>query len=296
MGGGERSLPLFPAFMVPQRDEATTQRKGEIRMHRTQIVAGNWKMHKNPRQAGEFVEALGVRLRERPDLAAPLAEDKVELALFPTALCLADAMRARREIPVTLGAQNAHWETHGAFTGEMGATMFADMGCGYILIGHSERRHLFHETEEDLARKLRAVLATSARCLFCVGELLEEREADCTQEVLRRQFCSATEGLTSEQMAEQVVLAYEPVWAIGTGRTASDEDAQEGCAFLRRLSAERFGDATAEKLRVLYGGSVKPSNTEGLMRQKDIDGLLVGGASLDVESFVAILEAAERTL
>ena len=109
-------------------------------MHRTQIVAGNWKMHKNPRQAGEFVEALGVRLRERPDLAAPLAEGKVELALFPTALCLADAMRARREIPVTLGAQNAHWETHGAFTGEMGAGMFADMGCGYILIGHSERR------------------------------------------------------------------------------------------------------------------------------------------------------------
>lgn len=263
---------------------------------RTKMIAGNWKMHHRPQEARAFVEELGRVLRARNELYGPLKEGVAEAVLFPTALSLAAVQDALGDLPVSLGAQNAHWEDHGAFTGEIGAPMLADFGCAYILIGHSERRHLFHETEVELARKLRAVLSTSARCLFCVGELLEEREAGKTHQVLERQLLGALEGVTIPDLTDRFAVAYEPVWAIGTGKTASDGDAEEGCGYIRRLVADRYGQETAQHLQVLYGGSVKPGNTAGLMAQGNIDGLLVGGASLEVPSFVGILEAALGTL
>jgi triosephosphate isomerase (TIM) len=250
---------------------------------RTPFVTANWKMHKTVAETAAFARAL------RP-LVASVGD--VEIAIAPpfTALgALADALAGTR---VALAAQNAHFEKSGAFTGEVSVAMLAELGCRYVILGHSERRQLFGETDEIVAKKVRAVQAAGLRPILCVGELLVEREAGRTFDVLRRQVADSL-ALADAARADELVVAYEPVWAIGTGRTATPELAQEAHAFIRTRLADKFG-ARAGQIRLQYGGSVKPENAAELLAQPDIDGALVGGASLDPEGFSAIIRARAR--
>jgi triosephosphate isomerase len=196
---------------------------------------------------------------------------------------------------IRLGAQNLHWERSGAFTGEISATMLRALFVKYVIIGHSERRALFGETDEMVQRKVHTALEAGLRPIMCVGETLAERESDSVQKVLRRQVKEGLKGVGSDHSSE-IVLAYEPIWAIGTGRTATPAQAEEVHAFLRSLLAELFDKTAADRIRIQYGVSVKPENTEDLMRQPNIDGALVGGASLDAHSFARIIRATEKTL
>jgi triosephosphate isomerase len=192
---------------------------------------------------------------------------------------------------IEIGGQNLHWCKEGAFTGEVSADMLVAAGAKWVLIGHSERRQYFAETDADVLKKTQAALEAGLKPIICVGERIEERKANRTDEILMRQFAAGVAGLTEEQFA-RVAIAYEPVWAIGTGLTATPETASEAHQLIRNEAAARFGQDAANQLRILYGGSVKPDNVEGLMRQEQIDGALVGGASLDPESFAKIVRAA----
>ena len=212
----------------------------------------------------------------------------VDVVVCPPMPWLSDAADLLKGSTLSVGAQNVHWEPHGAFTGEVGAAMLAGT-VEFVIIGHSERRHLFGESDQDTARKLEAVLALDMKPILAVGELREEREAGRTPKVLRRQLLAAFGDI--ERLPEGFVIAYEPVWAIGTGLTATPETAQLACADVRAIVAERFGEDTAAACRVQYGGSVNAENAEVLARQPDIDGLLVGGASLKADSFAAICRA-----
>jgi triosephosphate isomerase len=225
----------------------------------------------------------------------PKDYDEVEVVVCPafTALRSVQTTLEGDRIPIGLGAQNCHFEAQGAFTGEVSAPMLAKLHVQYVIVGHSERRELFGETDELVAKKLRAVQAAGLRPILCVGELLAEREAGRTFDVLARQLAGSLAGADSAK-ATEVVVAYEPVWAIGTGRTATPELAQEAHAFVRARLADRFG-ADAGRIRIQYGGSVKPDNAAELLAQPDIDGALVGGASLDPESFSAIIRSRERS-
>ena len=251
---------------------------------RTALVVANWKMHKTVAESLAFAQALGPALA---DLRG------VEVAVAPPFTALAALQNALAGTAVALAAQNAHFEKSGAFTGEISVAMLAELGVRYVILGHSERRQLFGETDEGIAKKLRAVQAAGLRPILCVGELLAEREAGRTFDVLARQLAGALGGADSAQAVE-LVVAYEPVWAIGTGRTATPELAQEAHAFIRARLADRFG-ANAGRIRIQYGGSVKPENAAELLGQPDIDGALVGGASLDPESFSAIIRSRERS-
>jgi triosephosphate isomerase len=235
-------------------------------------------MHKRVGEALRFVEDLAPKIQDL---------EGVEVVIAPPYTALEPLKGAVAATPIQLAGQNVHHEPQGAFTGEVSVSMLADVGCRYVIVGHSERRHVFGETNEQIARKARAVLNGGLRLILCVGETLEEREEDRTFDVLREQILSALEGVTEEQ-ASELVMAYEPVWAIGTGRTATPELAQEAHRFVRECLRKSFGDA-ADLIRIQYGGSVKPSNTYGLMGQPDIDGALVGGARLDPDSFYAII-------
>lgn len=246
---------------------------------RKPIIAGNWKMHKTAAEAAAFV-------RELAPLVAGAAADVVVCPPF-TALTAAKAALAGTGIK--LGAQNLHWEKQGAFTGEISAPMLADAGCDHVIIGHSERRQYFAETDDGVNKKLHAALIVSLVPIVCVGETLAEREAGATETVVARQVRAGLAGLTPAQAAD-IVVAYEPVWAIGTGRTATAADANAVCAFIRRLVAELFGAAAADAVRIQYGGSVKPENAAELMAMSDIDGALVGGASLDAATFAKIVK------
>jgi triosephosphate isomerase len=243
---------------------------------RTLLIAGNWKMYKTAAQAVELVKALVAGLR---------TENEVLVA--PPFTALAAVAPVLRGSALALGAQNMHWETEGAFTGEVSPVMLRDAGCSHVILGHSERRQLFGETDEGVERKARAAWAHGLTPIACVGETLAERESSRTMEVVERQLERALRGLTPAQVAAGVV-AYEPVWAIGTGRNATPDQAQEVHAFLRRLVMRSHGDGAAAALRILYGGSVKPDNAGALMAQPDVDGALVGGASLDAASFLKI--------
>jgi triosephosphate isomerase len=251
---------------------------------RRPLVAANWKMHKGVAEALAFVEVF------LPKWAALADAERVEVAIAPPFTALADLRRALGGSGVALAAQNVHDQAQGAFTGEISASMLRDLDCAYAIVGHSERRHLFGESSQFVARKVAALLAAGIRPVVCVGETLEEREAGRTGQVVGQQLRESLAGVGAEA-AEELVIAYEPVWAIGTGKTATPAMAQEVHAQLRSKLRHLVAGA-AERIRIQYGGSVKPDNAAALMSEPDIDGALVGGASLDPDAFAAIVEAA----
>ncbi|MGQ9496731.1 MAG: triose-phosphate isomerase [Desulfotomaculales bacterium] len=249
---------------------------------RKPIIAGNWKMHKTPAEALAFVRDF------LPRLAGLAGVEVVLCPAFPALVTLAGALAGSG---VALGAQDMYWEERGAFTGEVSPPMLVATGCRYVILGHSERRQHFGETDAGVNLKVKAALRHGLLPIICVGEKLEEREAGLTQNVIATQVRGALEGLTPDE-GRHLVIAYEPVWAIGTGRNARPEDAQEVNAYIRALLHEQFGPGVATGTRIQYGGSVTPANARALLVQPDIDGALVGGASLDPESFAAIVRAA----
>jgi triosephosphate isomerase len=243
-------------------------------------MAANWKMYKTPDQTREF-------FRDFLPLVAGHARD--EIVVCPPYIDLADAMEAVKGSGVAIGAQNVHWKEEGAFTGEISAAMLLALGVKHVIVGHSERRQYFGETDDTVNIRLKAALEAGLMPICCVGEVLEEREAGLTDDVLRRQCVRAFHAISAKKAAKMVV-AYEPVWAIGTGKTATPEIAAEAHAVIRREATEIFGEEFSGRLRILYGGSVKPDNAATLMAQEEIDGALVGGASLDAKSFAAIVK------
>jgi triosephosphate isomerase (TIM) len=248
---------------------------------RRPLVAGNWKMH---RTIGEAVDLIR-ELRER------LVIGRAEVMVAPPFTALAAVKRALEGTAIALGAQNVYWEVQGAFTGEVCPEMLREVGCQYVIVGHSERRQLFGETDGTVSRKALAVLRAGMRPIICIGEVLAERDAGRTLEVVSHQLHGSLAGIGIDEMA-QVTLAYEPVWAIGTGRNATPAQAQEVHAHLRESLVGLFGRPVGSVVRILYGGSVKADNAIELQGQPDVDGALVGGASLNAEQFAAIVAAA----
>jgi triosephosphate isomerase len=254
---------------------------------RKKILAANWKMNLTHVEAESYVEAFLHEVGEVND---------VEIVIIPSFTSIPTLAQASGNAPfIRLGAQNLYWERSGAFTGEISATMLRALFVKYVVIGHSERRTLLGETDDMVQKKVHTALEAGLRPIMCVGESLAERESGSFQKVLSRQVAEGLKGVSADHLTE-IVLAYEPVWAIGTGLTASPAQAEEVHAFLRSLLAELFGQSPADRTRIQYGGSVKPENTEDLMRQPNIDGALVGGASLDPHSFARIIRATEKAL
>ncbi|UCF37977.1 MAG: triose-phosphate isomerase [Acidobacteriota bacterium] len=249
-------------------------------MARIPVIAGNWKMYKTRPEVKSTLEAL----RKLVD-----GVEGVEVVICPTATSLATAAEVLEGSTIRFGAQNVHWAAEGAFTGELSCAMLLDVGCQYVIIGHSERRQYFGETDETVSKRLTQALGTDLTPILCIGETLEEREADRVSDVVLGQLKRALAGLTEDQIS-RIIIAYEPVWAIGTGRTATPEIAQEVHSMIRTCLEQEYSSELAEGLRILYGGSVKPSNVAELMAQADIDGALVGGASLDAESFAQLVK------
>jgi triosephosphate isomerase len=254
-----------------------------VTVARKKFVCGNWKMHKTVPEAVALVQELAGGLGE--------AAGKVLVAVAPTFTALHAVGQSLRGGQVELAAQDVHWEGQGAFTGEVSAPMLADVGCRHCIVGHSERRQLFGETDENVRKKAGAVLAAGMLPIVCVGETLQEREAGRTLEVVERQVRAALSGLAGQLAA--LTVAYEPVWAIGTGKTATSAQAQEVHAAIRRILRD-LGGAAGDAVRIQYGGSVKPENAAELMAQPDVDGALVGGASLKAKDFIAIVKGALR--
>lgn len=250
---------------------------------RTPIIAGNWKMHKDHLEAIQLVQRLAYHLDEKD-------YDGQEIVVCPSFIALRSIQTLidSDKLPIAVGAQNCHHETEGAFTGEVSPTMLARLDVDYVICGHSERRALFAETDAVVNAKVKAVQAQEMRPILCVGESLEERRADRAQEVVTSQLRGSLDGVRIAD-PEALVVAYEPVWAIGTGETATKEDAQEMCAAIRSELASLYGQDTADAVRIQYGGSVKPGNVRDLMSQDDIDGALVGGASLNSDDFALIV-------
>ncbi len=249
-------------------------------MSRKKIIAGNWKMHNTPQQSLAFVKAF-----------LPLVADHTrdEIVLCPPFLSLATVVEATKGTNVMVGAQNMHWEVKGAYTGECSPEMLVETGVTHVIIGHSERRQYFNETDDTVNRKLEVALEHGLTPIVCVGEVLEEREAGLTADVLRRQCSRAFRGISAKKAAK-LVVAYEPVWAIGTGKTATPEIAEDAHLVIRHEAEKAFGHEFAQALRIQYGGSVKADNAHALMSQSDIDGALVGGASLDAAGFAKIVK------
>ncbi len=252
-------------------------------MSRTTVVAGNWKMNKTPRETRRFMLAL------RNKLAG--MDFRSEVLVCPPFVCLETAVDAARDTRIAVGAQNASWDKSGALTGEISSEMLEEVGVTHVILGHSERRGIFGETDDIVNRKLIHVLQGSLTPIVCVGEVLSEREGGRTEDVVRGQLSGSLANVAPDH-ARRIVVAYEPVWAIGTGLTASPEMANEVHVLIREAIAGIFDRVVAEEARILYGGSVKPDNAGGLLAQSDVDGVLVGGASLDPDSFAGILEAA----
>jgi triosephosphate isomerase len=252
-------------------------------MPRRPIVAGNWKMHKTVGEAVDLVSDLR-------ELVSTL-RGRVEVVVAPPYTALAAVQRALSESDIALAGQNCHWEPAGAFTGEVSAPMLKDVGCRYVIVGHSERRQYFAETDETVNRRARAVSKAGLVPIICMGETLKEREANETFHVVARQLRAALAGFSAHEVG-QVVLAYEPVWAIGTGRNATADQAQEVHGFIREQLVEVHGRSAAGAVRIQYGGSVKPDNAAEILAQPDVDGALVGGASLKAADFAAIVNAA----
>lgn len=247
---------------------------------RKPFIAGNWKMHKSIPEALELAGSLRQRLKD---------VEEVDIAVFPPFTSLFMVSKALEGSNIKLGAQNVFYENEGAFTGEISPNMLLDVGCSLVIVGHSERRHIFGETDQMINRKLVSAQNNGLIPILCVGERLEEREEGKTFDVIKRQVREGLKGANPS-----FIIAYEPVWAIGTGKTATPEQAQEVHLFIRGLIEELFGKDTAQRTRILYGGSVKPHNIEGLMSMPDIDGALVGGASLKAEDFEKIVKFGGR--
>lgn len=251
---------------------------------RKPFIAGNWKMNLLRDSSVALIHGL---------MDALDGSDDVEVGVCPPSIYLHDVVAALRGTNIGVGAQNMYHAAEGAFTGEISGGMLTDIGCKYVILGHSERRQLFGETDASVNEKLNAALASGLTPIVCVGETLDEREAGTTSEVVATQINGSLAGLTAEQ-GGKIVIAYEPVWAIGTGKTASPEQAEEVHAHIRQLLSKLFGDSVAQTIRIQYGGSVKPDNAAELLGQTNIDGALVGGASLKADSFAAIIKAAAK--
>lgn len=269
-----------PKAVASQADELASAPQAE---GRRPLISGNWKMNLNHRDAIQLVQQLSYALE-------PDDYSSAEVSIHPpfTALRALQTVLDADRIPIALGAQNCHSEDSGAFTGEVSAGMLAALGVRYVIVGHSERRELFGETDEDVAAKLQAVFRHEMVPILAVGETMQERLEGSTQSKVAGQLAAALANLKKDQCAS-LVIAYEPIWAIGTGRSATAEDAEEVCAFIRSQLAEQCGKATAEKVRIQYGGSVKPITIAELMAQPNIDGALVGGASINAEDFARIV-------
>ncbi|MFC0274627.1 triose-phosphate isomerase [Metabacillus herbersteinensis] len=251
---------------------------------RKPIIAGNWKMHKVMSEAKSFVEEV--------KSLVPSSE-KVDAVVCAPSLFLERLVEITKDTELKIGAQNMHFEESGAFTGEVSPVALKDIGVSYVVLGHSERRELFAETDDSVNKKTLAAFKHGLNPIVCCGETLEEREAGKTNDLVGEQVKKALAGLTEEQ-ANTVVIAYEPIWAIGTGKSSSAEDANEVCAHIRNVVAEQFSQPIADAVRIQYGGSVKPANIKEYMAQPDIDGALVGGASLEAQSFLQLLEAGQN--
>jgi triosephosphate isomerase len=247
-------------------------------MPRKKVMAANWKMYKNPDQTRAFFTEF---------LPMVAAHTRDEIVVCPPYIDLCLAIEVTKGSTVAIGAQDLHWEKEGAYTGEICSSMLLDIGCTHVIIGHSERRQYFGETDDIVNFKLKAALEAGLTPIVCVGEVLEEREANLTEDVLRRQCLRAFHAISGKKAAK-LVVAYEPVWAIGTGKTATPQLASEAHRLIRGEAAKAFGEEFSATLRILYGGSVKPENVNAMMAEQEIDGALVGGASLEPKSFAAI--------
>lgn len=245
---------------------------------RTPIIAGNWKMNNTIKEALELVE----------NIKAQDLNEGVEVVVCTPFTALKDVKEATKNTNIKLGAQNMHWEDNGAYTGEISPLMLKELGVDYCIIGHSERRQYFNESDETVNKKIKAALSHSLLPIVCVGETLEEREAAKAEEIVKNQVIKAFEGI-SRDMIKDIVIAYEPIWAIGTGKTASSSDADAMCGLIRETIGEIYSDEEKEIIRIQYGGSVKPSNVKELMEKSNIDGALVGGASLKGTDFVKLI-------
>jgi triosephosphate isomerase len=249
---------------------------------RKKVIAGNWKMNKDLHQSqnlvSEIINGLG-------------KDTKAEVIVCPPFTSLSEVSSLLKGTQIKLGAQNMYYEESGAYTGEVSADMLKSVGCEYVILGHSERRVIFNEPDELINKKIKAALAKGLKPIFCIGELLEQRENGETMQVVSRQVEKGLEGVSAEQM-KNLIIAYEPVWAIGTGKTATPQQAQEVHSFIRELVAKKFNASVSENLIIQYGGSVKPDNANQLLSQKDIDGALVGGACLKADSFLGIIASA----
>ena len=245
---------------------------------RQTLIAGNWKMNKTPDEGVDFIN----------ELKANFPETDAEVLITPTAVGIQPMQVAAKGSDIQIGAQNSHFENSGAFTGEISPETLSAMGVPYVIIGHSERREIFHETDEDVNKKAKAILDHGMTPIICVGESLETREEGKDQEWVAGQVKAALKDLSSEDAAK-VVLAYEPIWAIGTGKTASADDAEKMIAHIRDILFEAVGEEASQAIRILYGGSVKPANVAELLEKENIDGALVGGASLEVDSYIGLL-------
>ena len=277
-----RRLPGVSRWADPPRDRRPSQPDRTVM--RTPFVAANWKMHKTVQEAVDYASSFTALVRDA---------GAVEIALAPPFTAVRSLRDALGPAPIHVAGQDLYWETHGAFTGQVSAGMLVEAGASHVIIGHSERRHVFGETDEEVARKVRAALEADLVPILCVGETLDERDAGHTLPVLERQLEQALHGLSTTQTAS-LVVAYEPVWAIGTGRNATPDQAQEAHAHLRGRLGDRFGAEMADACRIIYGGSVKPANVAALTVQPDVDGSLVGGAGLDPDSFAQIVTGSQQ--
>ena len=250
---------------------------------RKPIIAGNWKMNKTLSEATGFLEKVSTLIP---------TSDKIDAVVCAPALFLNQLVQSAQGTDVKIGAQNMHYEENGAFTGEISPISLADIGVSYVILGHSERREMFNETDEAVNKKAHAAFKNKLTPIVCCGETLEQREAGETNDFVGGQIEKGLAGLSEDQL-KQAVIAYEPIWAIGTGKSSSAEDANEVCAHIRSVVADKFSKEAAEAIRIQYGGSVKPENIKEYMAQPDIDGALVGGASLKPDSFLQLLEAGQ---
>ncbi len=249
---------------------------------RKKVIAGNWKMNYNLHQSISFINQLKSEVVKK--------ERNCDIIICPNFVSLSEAKKIIEDSPIKLGAQNIYFEDSGAFTGETSADMIKSAGCEYVILGHSERRTIFNESDELINKKIKQALKNDLLVIFCVGETLDERERGVTYEIVKNQIEQGLRDITAEEI-QKIIIAYEPVWAIGTGRNATPEQAQEVHAFIRNLLRTAYGIQLADELIIQYGGSVKPDNAKDLLSQPDIDGALVGGACLKVDSFIGIIES-----
>lgn len=259
---------------------------------RGKFIAGNWKMANGPIMAKDYMLRFADLFFKSENAIKSVKNERLKIAIFPPSISLSDINyeKVKTGLPIVLGAQNMHWEKNGAYTGEISAQMLIEAGCSHVIIGHSERRTLFNETNEILNKKIASAIEEDLTIVFCVGEHLEERESKETYAVIREQFLEGLRGIKTSQFSKKIIIAYEPIWAIGSGITANSCDAQNVCSFIRELISESFGENEGSKSIILYGGSVKSNNTKSFLCEKDIDGVLVGGASVSPDSFFDIIK------